>query len=267
MRGTGGDGADAGEPPPTHPDWHEMSTAALRSSEIPDPEGSFEMDPRTFEPSPIMQFAFSYPVRASLEPFHEFVTRAAFDQWRKTGDVAGVGLDGLRLVLLGMALLWRHSGAAGKQGQPKYAAEESFIRALVKQIRLEVWQEEQWWWQPGHTPTSKERRAAALQRSPETRELSELYQLAAALVDDAIQQRDEGAEEQLNLPLLTYLPDDPVATERKHLAYLVMRGLEAVDPPSKLEDLREALLARTLEYTPTFESGTSRLDRGGCGAD
>ena len=145
-------------------------------------------------------------------------------------------------MLSGMAILWRHSGAQGKQGQPKYAAEESFIRALVKQIRLEVWQEEQWWWQPGHTPTSDERRAMALQRSPETQALSELYRLAAALVDDAIEQRDLGDEEPLYLPLLTYLPDDPVATERKYLAYLVMRGLAAVDPPSRLEDLREALL-------------------------
>jgi hypothetical protein len=178
-----------------------ISTTALTAADVPSPDGSLEME-REGEFPAIWKFAKTYPPPAALP--HElpaFVAHSALARWEAEGELPEIGLDGLRLALWWVFEHWRHtqSEEIWERRYPKHAG---FARALVTKIQLELYQEESWWWQPDHEPTDEERWQRARRRSNEGRDVAELYELAANLLSQAIDQGERGSEDPLNLPLI-----------------------------------------------------------------
>jgi hypothetical protein len=217
-----------------------ISTAALRSEDVPASDGPLEGWIRG-KPPALWQFAATYVPPADFpcaDKLGAFVTEAAVRQWSETGGLPEIGLGGLRLTLWWLFQQWRHTQAEGpwEATYPQYAG---YARASVDQIRLEVYREQSWWWDPGHTPTDAERDKSARARANETGAVSELYALAADVLNEAIALRDAGGEDPFNLPLIE---SDLVRAAKVHAAYLLARGLTGGG--RSLEEAREVASAR-----------------------
>jgi len=220
-------------------DEREISTAALTADGVPSPDGSLDMQ-RDGEFPPIWRFAVTYRPPAALpRELPALVAESALVQWKSKNAVPEIGLDGQRLALWWLFHHWRHTQSEGpwERGYPEHAA---LTRALVKAIHLELYQEESWWWEPNHEPTDEERWQRALGRSTEGRDVGELYDIAANVLSQAIEQREAGAEDPLNLPLIE---EDPLRGARVHAAYLLARGLVTSGGGRTLEEARDAAYA------------------------
>lgn len=212
----------------------EISTAALTAADVPAPDGSLDVE-REGEFPDIWVFAKTYPPPAALPGgLPAFVAQAALARWEADGEVPELGLDGLRLTLWWLSEHWRHTQSAGEweRGYPRHAG---LTRALVTKIHLELYQEESWWWQPDHEPTDEERWERALGRSNEGRDVAELYDIAANVLSQAIERREAGAEDPLNLPLIE---EDPLRAARVYAAYMLARGLVGSGDGITLEEAR-----------------------------
>ena len=198
-----------------------ISTAALNAADIPSPDGALEKRPDAELPA-IWRFAMTYRLPAAFpEDLPAFLAQAALSHWQARREVPDIGLDGQRLILWWLYQHWRHTHSEGvwERGYREHA---DLTRALVRSIGREIEEEESWWWQPEHEPSDEERWRRARSRSNETRDLGELYGLAADMLSRAIERRDEGAGDPLNVPLDE---EDPLRAARVHAAHLLARGL------------------------------------------
>lgn len=214
-----------------------VSTAALKAADVPSPDGSLD-EWRGDEPPELWWFASSYEPPADFPNLFElaqFVTDAAVKQWSETNELPALGLGGLRLTLWWLFHHWRHTQSEGswEKDYPEYAG---YVRATVTKIHLELFQEESWWWEPGHIPTAEEREGRALARANEGRGVAQLYGLAADILSQAIEVRDTGEDDPFNLPLIEF---DVVHGARVYAAYALARGLTMCGGGRSLEEARD----------------------------
>ena len=224
----------------------EISTVALTASDVPSSEGPLDQRPDGTLPS-IWQFALTYrPTPALPYKLHEFVAQSARTSWETQQELPDIGLDGLRLALWWEYQHWRHgqSGGGSERKDPSHAA---FARALVKKIHLVLFQEESWWWDPGHKPTEEERAYRAKFRSPEGHDIADLYDIAARLLAEAIDQREAGADDPLNLALMEL---DSLRLVRMMAGHRLARGLVDEMGGRTLEEARAAAYAQAGSIRP-----------------
>lgn len=152
-----------------------------------------------------------------------FIATSVMNEWKNTNELPNVGLGTWRLSLLWMYHHWRHMHDDRNSVWSREESDEvRFTRFLVSEIHRELYQEESWWWQPDHTPSDEERWSRALGRAPEAHDVAQLYEMAGEILLEAIQPRDRGADDPMNLPLIER---DPMWAARRHQAYQLARGL------------------------------------------
>jgi hypothetical protein len=220
-----------------------VSTAALRSQDVPSPSGSLE-EWRGDEPPELWRFARSYEPPAdlpNLQAVASFLTEAAVGHWRKAGELPELGLGGLRLTLWWLFQQWRHTQSAGgwEAVYPDYA---SYVRAAVTEIHKALYEEESWWWAPSHSPTDDEREHRALARANETEALANMYADAAELLDRAIERREAGDADPLNLALIEY---DVVRGAQVDAAFTLACGLTVRGGGRTLEEAQDVAYERS----------------------
>lgn len=217
----------------------EVSTAGLSAADVPSPDGLLDVQgerDRDAQDPPIWQFAATFRPPAALpQALPEYVARSALSDWERSGELPEIGLDALRLALWWLHQYWRHAHTE-EPWESTHPTHASFTRALVKQIHLQLYQEESWWWQPEHEPTDEERWERALARSNEGRDVAELYALAADMLSEAIERRDVGETDPLNLALIT---EDALTAFRLHAAWQLAHGLVAAGDGRSLEEARQ----------------------------
>lgn len=225
-----------------------ISTASLRFDQVPSPDGSLDARSGGEQP-PIWQFAASYSPPPDLpSPFQlgKFVTEAAIAHWLGTGEIPEIGLGGLRFTLWWLYHAWRHEQGAVESWEQAHPDTAGYVRVVVEKIGVGIFQEESWWWDPGHTPTPEEREERALIRANDAGAVGELYKLAAEILGEAIKQRDEG-NDPFNLPLIEF---DLAQGEKVYAAYAMARGLVVQSEGRSLEDAQALAYHQAARLSP-----------------
>ena len=201
-----------------------ISTAALSADDVPSPNGPLAGFGERGEVPEIWRFAVTYvPSPTMSSALVGFIAAAVKNEWKKSNELPDVGLGTWRLSLLWMYHHWRHThDDRGSVWSREDSDEVRFTRFLVTEIHRELYEEESWWWQPEYTPTDEERWSRALGRAPEAHDVAQLYGMAGETLFAAIQARDSGSEDPLNLPLTE---TDPLWAARRYQAYELARGL------------------------------------------
>jgi hypothetical protein len=201
----------------SHPS--EVSTSGLRSELIPEPDGP--LNPRSDREPDIWRFAQTFDVNSfATDETCLFLARSARHVFTTTGTLPKLDLDAYRACLAVEYQQWRarpdDSLARGSSWAAIYFEHAAFVAALVREIHKQVWEEEQWWWEPNKTPTDDERTARALSRSRQPRQLARLLDLAG-----------EHISEHHEVDLVDSFADesDPYVAMRAQAAYFVALGL------------------------------------------
>lgn len=217
----------------------EVSTAGLRSNDLPTGDESLEFAGEIL--SPIWRFALTFdgPSFASQETTR-FVADSVRADFVRHAEIPDLDLDYLRACLFHEHQYWRATGPGGplprgqtwEEAQPEHA---DFVRALVKAIYTRVYQEESWWWDPAARPELWERQSRALRRSGESRRLARLYELTAQHLAEVAGTYEGGLADEAILEAL----DPPIVHEPEPRA-----GTPAVELPDPYADARQRAVQR-----------------------
>ena len=217
-----------------------ISTAALSASDVPSPKGPLADFGDRDELPEIWRFAITYvPSRTMSFELVGFIATAVMNEWKKSDELPDVGLGTWRLSLLWMFHHWRHTQDDRATPWSREDSDEvRFTRFLVAEIHRELFQEESWWWEREHTPSDEERWSRALLRAPEAHDVAQLYEMAGEILLEAIQARDGGAADPMNIPLIE---TDPLWAARRYQAYELARGLVDIvgRGPAGLDEARD----------------------------
>jgi len=241
---------DPDEAPGFATDKSRISSFALNSDDVPDPEGSLSLDDAETLP-PIWRFALTFPGVVwlpldDLEWFHRGVF-SAFTKRLALPD--GLSLDALRaLLFFEQYYEWRKGSGAHHDWERQHPMHTRFVRELVSAIRQRLVEDE--WWSEQHDQHKWQRRARRLSRSGETLYVRRLAELVIEVFSELL---NSGRADEL-------------------LSEGALRAIDELQPPGKdpvvafehllVRRIAQGLLAGTcsMDYVPPDKARAAALE-------